>query len=741
MAHKYLPLWPVFWLLASICGFAVRPGWAQGQTLPPGQSRTEIPYRDGMVTLTYDFLETVSKTRYRIKGHVVITFRDMRITCEEAEFDEATREGTTTGLTRFSQNQQWFTCSRSEFNLGKQTGRFYDATGYTDQQYLVQGKTVVKTGRDTYVVAQGFLTACPENNPKWGFAIGGGTIHVDQTARLRRVVFKLKGVPVLYFPYLIVPMENKPRSSGLLPVHYGNSNSKGRQFSLGYFQTLGPSADLTLYGDYFTLRGLGIGGVFRARPNPQTDINVQAYGVNDKLKQGGAHLVVAAETQFRSGFRAVASVNVTTSFLFRQAFSEGFRSATIPEEKTLLFATRNKDSFAANFSFERSEVLFPVRSLVIQKSPVLEFVSLGKSLGKLPLIFYLRASAAGLSRVDRVIETPQMVQRFDFHPRLALRLPSLGGFSLLPSIGVRETYYTAQLSQDERPSVITAPLHRQYADFEIDVRTPEVEKTFHSARFGDFKHLIEPVITYRNIHGITRARATIRFDDEDAIADTNEVEYGIVNRIIRRHETRPGISQDFEFLSVTVAQKYYFDPTFGGAFLPGEPNQFYPLYTLTGFSSTGIQRMLAPTSLSLRFTPRPGISWDVRADYDTKLHRLRDSSVTALWQQSQFTVIGTYFKTATIEPSMFESHHIQGQLFYGNPQRGFSTGVTGSYNLQTRVLLNSNVRMNYAWDCCGVSVVYQQFDLGLRLERRFTFSFNLKGIGNFGTIKRPESLF
>jgi LPS-assembly protein len=743
VARKHLPWYLGLWMLAGISSPASAQGREQAQEPVPllGQARTEIPYRDGMVILHYDFLESITKTRYRIRGHVVITFRDMRITCEEAEYDEATREGTTTGPTRFSQNQQWFTCSRSEFNLAKQTGKFYDATGYTDQQYLVQGKTVLKTGRDTYVVAQGSLTACLEKNPKWKFGVGGGTIRVDETARLRRVVFRLKGVPVLYFPYLIVPMQSKARNSGFLPIHYGNSNSKGKQFSLGYFQTLGPSADMTVYGDYFSLRGLGIGGIFRARPNQDTDIKVYAYGVNDKLDQGGALLVVDGVSQFKNGFRAVANVNVTSNFRFRQAFSEGFRSATISEEKTLLFATRNKDSYSANFSFERSEVVSPEHPLVIQKSPAVEFLSLGKPLGRLPLVFYLRAGADGLSRIDSVIDTPPLVPRLDFHPRLALRLPSLAGFSLLPTFGIRETYYGAHLSEDAQPAVITDGLHRQYTELDIELRTPELEKTYHSRRFGDFTHLIEPQITYRNIHGITSFRETIRFDDEDVIANTNEAEYGIVNRIIRRRETKPGFSQDFEFLSLKIAQKYYFDPTFGGAFLPGEPNQFYPLNTLTGFSATGMQRRLAPMSMSLRLTPKPGISWDVRGDYDTRLHRLRDGSISAVWQRAKYTMIGTYFNTNAIEPSLFQSHHIQGQFIYGYEQHGFSASVTMSYDLQTKTLLNSNSRLNYAWDCCGASLVYQQFNLGVRTESRFAFSFSLKGIGNFGTIRRPESLF
>ena len=45
------------------------------------------------------------------------------------------------------------------------------------------------------------------------------------------------------------------------------------------------------------------------------------------------------------------------------------------------------------------------------------------------------------------------------------------------------------------------------------------------------------------------------------------------------------------------------------------------------------------------------------------------------------------------------------------------------------------------WDCCGVALEFNQFDLGLRTESRFSFLFMLKGIGSFGNLNRPESLF
>jgi LPS-assembly protein len=522
---------------------------------PSERVRTEILYRDGKVILLSDFQERITRTRYRAKGHVEISFQDTVMTCDEAEYDEETREGVTRGVTRFSQGSQWLTCSRAEFDFSNQTGIFYDAQGFTDREFLIDGRTILKTGRDTYRIEEGFITSCQGKRPKWEFALSKANLRVDHTARLHNFVFKIKGVPVLYFPYLVLPMEKKERSSGFLPFHSGSSTSKGRVFSEGYFQTLGPSADVTIYSEYYSLRGLALGTVFRARPNKTTHLFVQAYGIHDKLGQGGTLLVVDGESLLKDDWRAVARVNITSSFQFRQAFADTFRAATIPQERAVVFLTRDHESFSTNIAFEREEVNFPIRSLVTRKIPSLEYLSIGTPLGKTPFIFYLRTSLDGVSRTDSQIQSPRIVQRLDFYPRFALRLPSFLGFSLIPSAGLRETYYGARLSEESPEELEIRSLHRQYADFGVELRTPTLEKQYSSSWFGDFKHVIEPIINYRRIYGIKELHETIRFDEEDAIADTNELEYGISNRIFKKRDTATGGKEDYEFLSLGIMQK------------------------------------------------------------------------------------------------------------------------------------------------------------------------------------------
>jgi hypothetical protein len=169
--------------------------------------------------------------------------------------------------------------------------------------------------------------------------------------------------------------------------------------------------------------------------------------------------------------------------------------------------------------------------------------------------------------------------------------------------------------------------------------------------------------------------------------------------------------------------------------MEGRANAFYPLYSLTGFYQTGRLSNFSPTSLIFQLSPQSGIYNDVRADFDVKQQRWRNVSLSTLWEQGDFFLTGTYFILRPDEPGLLTGNHVQGQIGYGAPDRGFSAALAASYNLTAGQWLNSRTRMSYAWDCCSLSAEVNQYDLGLRTESRVSVSFTLKGIGNFGNVR------
>jgi hypothetical protein len=80
---------------------------------------------------------------------------------------------------------------------------------------------------------------------------------------------------------------------------------------------------------------------------------------------------------------------------------------------------------------------------------------------------------------------------------------------------------------------------------------------------------------------------------------------------------------------------------------------------------------------------------------------------------------------------------------FGNEVRGLYGGARIGYDFTDRFVTEESISagrlrssrsfMGYQWDCCGVQFNYNTFKAGLRNESSFSFTFNLAGLGSFGT--------
>ncbi|MBI2821717.1 MAG: LPS-assembly protein LptD [Acidobacteria bacterium] len=724
-----------FLLVLLCCLTFVSPDAVRAQQ--PARASVEFPSQEGTIVIEADRIERTGPDDWTASGSVRVTLGDILISTDELEYNAQTHQVRTPRRVRFSQALHWVEASRMEMNLRTQLGTFYDADGFTDQEFYFQAEVVRKVARDVYRVEDGFVTSCQEALPKWSFAMGEAEIRVKGTLTARNTVFRVKKVPIFYVPYLRLPLQRKERASGFLFPSTGTSNNKGRRFSESFYLTLGESADLTLTGDYFSERGMGYGTRFRARPNPETRLEFYGYFVKDRLRQGGASFSALAETRLGNGFRGVALFDVVSNFAFRQVYSDTFRAATTPNQNSIFFLTNNFGSLSFNFALNREETFFPLRSVVVWNAPRVQLRSVGTPLGK---NFYLEfeSTLEALNRSDSVLKTPRFVQRLDLFPRVYYAGLKTAYFSLVPRLGVRETYYSD--SRDtESGGLAGRALHRSYGEAQIDLMGPVLERRFDI--WGGLRHSLEPTVRYRWIEGIRRYRQVLRFDETDAVADTHQLEYALTQRFFRRVAMEGGGETPVEAASFRITQQYFLDRSFGGALDPGQINQFYPANTVTGFLYATERRSFSPVTALLRFSPSYRYSVDVRTDYDTQLGGFRNSSVTGYLSVPGWFAGATYFLTRKLDPSSFTRHQIQMAFSYGELWKGASASTLFNYDIQTPELQNSITRINYFWDCCGVSLEFLQFKVNLRNESQLRFSFYLKGLGTFGTIPQPERNF
>ncbi|MGB7924919.1 MAG: LPS assembly protein LptD [Pyrinomonadaceae bacterium] len=745
------------------------------------------------------------------EGNVDARIGLYRLQADKITVYEASNRVIAEGNVVFDQGQQRITGSRAEWNYATKLGFFVNSTGFTNQTQdgtiiYFTADSVEKVSADTIVAINAEVTACEDSVPKWSFTTKRATIKMGDRVRVSSPSFRVKGVPVVFLPYASISIKRQDRASGFLTPTFSGSGNKGFRISNAYYQTLGRSADVTFRNDIYTGRGIGVGMDVRTRANSRSFLNFGFYAVKDRIfgqsenaenpDQGGSSFYMDGVHYFPNGFLAAADINLTSNLAFRQVFSDTIQQSISPEERSQIFVNKNAGDYSFNF-LARSQVTTlqsarirtrQLPSVTLDKRP-----SALRYFESLPVYFSFEGGLEGVSRKETPddpilflqqtgalpVLTPSIVQRLDVRPRFAVPF-HYGGWSFTPSVSLRATYYSNSIDPATR-LVLSRDLVRGYGEFEFDVRPPALARNFrHRDGSFFFRHIIEPYFIYRRIGGISNFERLIRFDELDAIADTNEIEYGITNRFFTRRSTEnvsgvtnaatangsrarsPLASQPYEALTITLRGKYFFDPYFGGALIPGQRNQFYPINTLSGFTYGGVPRRWSPINVEARYRPRRYVFTDVRADLDVQGGGLRALSWTFGLNRPLVQAFQTFYYTRAIElaPSLrrfadargFEPGTLPGtqwspSIFLGNRDRGLFGGVSLFFDFQHRgspsgnsSLISSTVTAGYGWDCCAVTVQNFTFNVGVRNENRVVFSFRLNGIGTFGTEQIGQSL-
>jgi len=127
-----------------IAAFAFQP--VDGSAAPETKSRLEILYGRNELVLTSEVRQKTGKSLQRAKGNVTITFLDMVLTCEEAEYDENTGRVSTGNPTRFRSRTVSLTSAGASFDPVAQTvrlkaasGYFYETSGKSDREFFLAG--------------------------------------------------------------------------------------------------------------------------------------------------------------------------------------------------------------------------------------------------------------------------------------------------------------------------------------------------------------------------------------------------------------------------------------------------------------------------------------------------------------------------------------------------------------------------------------------------------------------------
>jgi LPS-assembly protein len=741
-------------------------------------------------------------------GHVVVRFRNNTLHCDEATYDSTTGIVTATGHVAFDggPHNEHITASHGTYDVSRDTGTFYDANGSTGVRiknkmmfltsstpFFFSGKVVDKLGPDQYLVHHGYLTSCKLPKPKWRFVASSAMIEVGEDARMHHATLRLGSIPVFYFPYVEHPIDNLGRKSGFLIPVVGQSTTRGTILGDSYYWAINRSSDAEIGAELYSRKGWAQHGSYRAVGYSWNAL-AEYFGVvvtkttTNGPNQSGQEIKFNGDLLLPYGYRGVASVEYLSSYLFRLEFAPNFIQAVTSEVRSSGFISRSRDG---NFNallisrYQNYESTAPNDAIDIAHLGSFQFAGLEKPIAGSSFMYTYDAAGEVLSRHELGFETAQGVGRGDIRPTISLP-EFIHGWTLRPELGAEETIYSQRLQPAATPTTLPKALddaiNRNVLHVAMEVRPPTLAKIFDHKPFGYvFKHTFEPYAAYRYQTGINNFADIIRFDYRDILADTNEIEYGVVNRIYAkktksssecfRDPHYPQVGSDDgkqrqtdkddkaghcddgkgaakEVIYWKLAQKYFFDPTFGGAVVTGARNVFDSSADFTGTAFIYGPRRFSPVISRLQFIDNStGVGWDV--DYDPVLKQINSSSISVSqrWNQLYGSVTQNLLKIPAslisggqiLPASTFNQFVITGG--YGNiTRKGLNGAALVGYDYQGKMLQYGGAQVTYNWDCCGVTFDYRRWVLGVRDESYYRFALSLANFGTFGSIRRQDRL-
>lgn len=760
-------------LLVIPCLGVALPGAGQEAEIPP-----ELRDLQTTVGIRADYQEK-NGTSYLLRGRVEVVYHDMKLTADEASFDETSGDVRAKGHVAFSDSSSRLEADEAYYNVKAGTGWFSNGRGtlqarvtprsrmlVTENPFYIRAARVERRSETLFVADHAWMTTCECEEKGWTLTARRARIEVGDKVVSQGALFRLLRVPLLYVPVTVNSIASRPRKTGFLLPHVGNSSQKGFIIGAGFYWAINPSADLLVGLENYSIRGVARNGRFRATPSQTSEFSLEYSGVNDQgsginrqTRAPGQSVRATGEARdIGYGFRAVVDVDYITSLAYREAWSGNFTEAVSAEARQTGFITNNAGPYSVNLFVSRYQNFLtaeqvPGNSVIIRETPSLSFSGLDQQIGKTPLFFAFDFSAAGMGRTEPNLPIARLAERVDFHPEVVLRTKPILGFHITPVAGARMTHYGTSLAQGG------GSLARLLGEISVDLRPPVLERVFSKPRWGQkLKHVFETDVQYRLVrsHDPASLLDVVRYDEMDILAETNEFEYSVTNSLLIRKDVPDGQGekpQARQLLSWRVSQKYYFDPTFGGALDPGRRTVFEPTISLTGFSFAQGRR-ISPIVSVLKFSPHSNYDTELRADFDPN-GGILNAGITSHFRSGPVGLSLTDFfinRTAGLSTPVLPSgplaqlpsfHLIRAVATFGEVNRkGFSGAFGMDFNFTQRVAHQAVSQVSYNFGCFAIDFEFRRFALGdVRRENQFRVAVSLANIGTFGNLKPREKLY
>jgi len=702
----------VFMALFALCGRA------QAQE-PNGELFSkEAPVEVTADTITYD-KETDS---YHAKGDVEITQEGTTLKADSAILNMASGVATASGnLKVVDEGGSTLTGKTFQFNMKEKTavlvnGRLF----YREDNVHLTADTILKTGPETYNAKRVTYTTCdcpPDEEPAWSFAATSAKVTVGDFLTGWNARFYIKGIPVLYAPFISIPIKRE-RQSGFLQPRPGYSQLRGFVLDNSFFWAIAKNQDATFYLDLETQRGLGKGVEYRYIRSVDSYGELFLYQFQEKS--------IERVREFRDGVDNLARPEEAKNSRWRLKYQH---SELLPgsvnlranldivsdDEYFIDFgrgpAERSLESIESNLSATKSwanwslvgqlrvfnNLLDADDEDTLQRLPEAALTGTDSKLYNTP--FYLSSVS---SYVNFWREEGIRGQRLDIRPRLSLPMSPGGYFDFIPSIGPKATLWYVEGNTDDK-----SYYDRFLYDLSADLRTTFVR--VYRTGFESLKalrHTIRPNVTYTYIPDAEQDDLP-NFDALDRIAPQNSIAYSVNSTLTGKHQDGDNVWY-FDYLYLDLSQSYNF---------------FEAQRDLT--SPTDKRRPFSEIAGELIVRPSPNVTATAKGRFDPYENRFNTYDISFAAADSRGDTISVAHRFVRDGANYLEGF-LRARL-----SRSVDFTYLQRYSFDEYRSLESSYGIEYAHQCWSATLTYTE-----RLEERIVYlTFNLLGLGRVAGIQ------
>jgi LPS-assembly protein len=765
--HFVLP--PVYWVFVWACLFLCI-------LIPPTSQAAETddaPWNIVADSLAYDEQTGI----YTAQGNVVVTRNNETISTDFLEYDQMTQSAFARGNVKIESRDGDYTSSeRVLLNMKSDTGTLYNSQVFLNENHIyIKGREIRKIGENTYSANKVSITSCDGDNPDWKVTGRDLTVTIEGYGTVYHAAFWTKSLPLLYSPFLVFPVKIK-RQTGLLPPTIAQSSRKGTEYLQPFFWAINKSSDATIYSRTMSKRGDMVGAEYRYmfsdtshgtlmadvlddRRIDESGDNSSDWGYDDSVDRTNTKrywyrgkidqslpddatlkldIDIVSDQDYLREFSSMKNGYSSSNSTFNESFGRDLEEEDDYIRTNSMIYTKTGSSYSLNASTYWYDNVVNRRTgaddTTLQKLPSIEFNASRQRLLSSPFYFDLDSESTYFFRQDTdTTNDLRNGNRTDVYPRLIFPFRAKNWFSLESAIGVHNTYWYIE-DEDETSDTLSGSHERSIYDLTVDLST-DFYRIFNIGIIDDLdkiKHTFTPKLVYAYRPNVDQSDYPY-FDSLDRLARENTLTLSLNNTFTSRSQVR--IPKDSTENKKTGPKHTY------NQFCRFKLEQVYDINEAhetdpTRFRNGLTREPFEPLYGEIELIPHDYFSLDADAKwshYDQHLTSGNMSCTVKDKRGDEFRVAQRYTYNVTNEDVTLKYLETYAYLVL--------TDRLGVY------FLNERDRKNHADLKVSTGLMYKAQCWGIQLDytnepddKRYTFTFSLTGLGEFGSSVANESL-